>query len=385
MEARNKRNASHTWRAILHGREALKKGLIKRMGDGNSIRIWEDPWVPESHDKRPLVRLPTTLVEELVDQENGGWDMQKLKANFVEPDVSMIARIPVGRAHEDFWSWFPDRFGNFSVRSAYKLMIELRRDVEAASSAGGPDKLFWKKLWRLPVPPKVRNFWWRVIKGFVPSKVVLCSRHIERIGFCEACGQEENVRHAIFECTCAKLFWQEIKNTTSIKVPALHPQTWAMDMVEGIKVQQAEACVILCGAWAVWTERNARTHGESSRSLIQSVKQWSTVTPKEKRKWEPPDQSYLKINVDATFDVDTHQGGTGLGVGDHESKLMRAQAIWYEHGLSAMTMESLAIRDGVQLALDLGYRKVIVETDAQSLVKLWSSPDIQHRELRTFS
>lgn len=135
MEARNKRNASHTWWAILHGREALKKGLIKRVGDGNTIKIWEDPWVPESHDKRTLVKLPTTtvtLVEELVDQDNGGWDMQKLEANFVEPDVSMIARIPMGRAEEDFWSWFPDRFGNFSVRSCYKLMIERRRDVEAA-------------------------------------------------------------------------------------------------------------------------------------------------------------------------------------------------------------------------------------------------------------
>ena len=105
-----------------------------------------------------------------------------------------------------------------------------------------------------------------------------------------------------------------------------------MDMMEGIKVQKTEACVIICGAWAVWTERNARTHGESSRSLMQSVKwatdvayeltetgkQQLTVIPKEKHKWKPPDQSYLKINVDAAFDVDTHPGGTGLGVRDHE-------------------------------------------------------------------
>ena len=34
MSAVNKRNASHTWRAILYGREALHLGLIKRIGDG---------------------------------------------------------------------------------------------------------------------------------------------------------------------------------------------------------------------------------------------------------------------------------------------------------------------------------------------------------------
>ena len=43
MSARKKRNASHIWNAILHGREALKLGLIKHVGDGSSVRIWEDP------------------------------------------------------------------------------------------------------------------------------------------------------------------------------------------------------------------------------------------------------------------------------------------------------------------------------------------------------
>ena len=46
---------------------------------------------------------------------------------------------------------------------------------------------------------------------------------------------------------------------------------------------------------------------------------------------------------------------------DHEGKLIRAQAIWYENGLSAMSMEAYAIRDGAQLAFDLGYRKVHME------------------------
>lgn len=42
MSAANKRNSSHTWKAILHGREVLKLGLVKRIGDGASIQIWED-------------------------------------------------------------------------------------------------------------------------------------------------------------------------------------------------------------------------------------------------------------------------------------------------------------------------------------------------------
>ena len=73
LAATKKRNSSHTWRAILHGRECLNLGLIKRVGDGASINIWEDPWIPSNHGYRPIIRLPgaaCTKVEELTDHVN---------------------------------------------------------------------------------------------------------------------------------------------------------------------------------------------------------------------------------------------------------------------------------------------------------------------------
>jgi hypothetical protein len=35
-------DASPTWRAIEHGVELLKHGVINRIGDGQSTRIWRD-------------------------------------------------------------------------------------------------------------------------------------------------------------------------------------------------------------------------------------------------------------------------------------------------------------------------------------------------------
>ena len=70
MSAGKKRNASHTWRAILFGREALNLGLIKRIGDRSTTRIWDDPWIPSNPSFKPIVK-PTitqvTLVEELLN------------------------------------------------------------------------------------------------------------------------------------------------------------------------------------------------------------------------------------------------------------------------------------------------------------------------------
>jgi len=49
MTTRKKRGSSHTWQSILKGREVLeKKSLIKRVGDGNTINIWNDQWIPNN-------------------------------------------------------------------------------------------------------------------------------------------------------------------------------------------------------------------------------------------------------------------------------------------------------------------------------------------------
>ena len=63
-------NPSKTWRAICDGIEVLNQGLIKRIGDGRSTRIWECNWIPRTGMFRPLYSKkpnPPTLVSELID------------------------------------------------------------------------------------------------------------------------------------------------------------------------------------------------------------------------------------------------------------------------------------------------------------------------------
>jgi hypothetical protein len=45
MEATRVRNMSYTWRSILKGVEVIKKGLVWRVGNGEEIKIWDDPWL----------------------------------------------------------------------------------------------------------------------------------------------------------------------------------------------------------------------------------------------------------------------------------------------------------------------------------------------------
>jgi len=54
VTAKNKRNSSHTWRAILAGRKALECGLIRRIGDGESTNIWRAHWIPGAFGGKPI-------------------------------------------------------------------------------------------------------------------------------------------------------------------------------------------------------------------------------------------------------------------------------------------------------------------------------------------
>ena len=60
---------------------------------------------------------------------------------------------------------------------------------------------FWREVWRLEVPSKVKNFVWRACKEALPTKANLCRRRIKPEATCEACKVEnEDVSHVIFFC-----------------------------------------------------------------------------------------------------------------------------------------------------------------------------------------
>jgi hypothetical protein len=238
----------------------------------------------------------------------------------------------------------------------------------------------------MPVPPKVRNFWWRVIKKFIPCHVVLHNRHMEPVDFCHACGKEETIAHVLFKCTWAKLFWTEVTKWSGVKIPKLS-SSWAIDMLYHDFITTESAAIILCGAWSVWSSRNSREHGESAPSVSNSVRWVMDVTldlsisgkensgnrGRSHAHWLPPDQGVTKINVDASFTEASHEGATGAAVRGHDGQLIRAQALWYSHTSSAFSMEAIAIRDGVRLACGMGLQHVIIESDAQTVVQLWKN------------
>jgi hypothetical protein len=235
VSAKNKRNSSHTWQAILAGRKALDCGLIRRIGDGETTNIWRDRWIPGTIGGRPICPKPgalVTRVSELLTVHGLSWDDQALNDNLLPIDAQAVRRIPLGRRQGDFWAWSGERHGLYTVHSAYRLLVEqeahdrYHKESRAASSLAINDP-YWQKLWKCKVPPKVRVFWWRVSHDYMPCRANLYRKHIEPIGTYVFCGMEdETTYHALTQCSYAAEFWNKFRTITGIKLPKLNPRTW---------------------------------------------------------------------------------------------------------------------------------------------------------------
>lgn len=163
------REASPTWRAIEHGLDLLKKGIIWRVRSGTKIQIWRDLWILWAPSLRPSLRRGGTRVRwvsQLMRPGRREWDEKVVHTCFFPHDADAILRIRLwGRDEEDFIAWNYERSGLFSVRSAYKLALELdQANIRHDSCSSVPDgsRSLYKEIWSANVPPKVRLFAWKV-------------------------------------------------------------------------------------------------------------------------------------------------------------------------------------------------------------------------------
>lgn len=121
---------SWCWKSLLSAKELLEEGTRKRVGDGKSINIWADRWLPSSEDGRVKSRrregMKVQKVSELI--RDGRWDRELIKQVFEEEEGKSILRIPLGvQPLKDriYWNFSPT--GMYTVKSGYQFAKKGRR------------------------------------------------------------------------------------------------------------------------------------------------------------------------------------------------------------------------------------------------------------------
>jgi ribonuclease HI len=85
--------------------------------------------------------------------------------------------------------------------------------------------------------------------------------------------------------------------------------------------------------------------------------------------WTKPPENTLKLNCDASFFPDERTGSWGALIWDSDGDLVLLGRGRINHLLDPFHAELIACLQGIQLAVNLGIGRIIVETGAQEVVK----------------
>ncbi|GLT95180.1 hypothetical protein SLE2022_128760 [Rubroshorea leprosula] len=116
----NAYSASLTWKGIWEARYILQVGCRRRIGNGRSTRVWEDPWLPGSSCFNVVTPRPNGCevewVSELIDDVTHSWRRELVDQLFSEYEAQILSNHPPLQAS------FEDRLcGGWSYQRGLKF------------------------------------------------------------------------------------------------------------------------------------------------------------------------------------------------------------------------------------------------------------------------
>ncbi|GJX51872.1 RNA-directed DNA polymerase, eukaryota, reverse transcriptase zinc-binding domain protein [Tanacetum coccineum] len=203
------------WSGILSSVKSLKKKGIdllflcsRKLGNGDSIRFWDDVWC----GSQPLkVQFPRVYMLDndkscCVANRLGLHDRSSIFRrpprggieSFQLSDLKLLVGSIVLSENRDSWLWSLDVSKGFSVASVRSLMESHTLDVGNLVTR-----------WNKNVPIKVNVFLWRLSLNKLPSRMNLDRKGIDADSFlCPTCQDDvETVNHIFFNCDLAKRLW----------------------------------------------------------------------------------------------------------------------------------------------------------------------------------
>jgi hypothetical protein len=275
--------ASPMWRAIEPGVELLKHGVIKRIGDGESIQIWRDNWILRQPNLKPSGATRTCRlrrVSQLMRPGCNEWDVGILRRFFYPWDADDILKIKLPAIKTQDWVvWNYENSGVFLVRSTYRLalMRATNMDELGSSSERGGERKVWLKIWKMPVLPKVRNFIWKMVQNRLPMNENRRYRHIADDASCELCYYGcEDTFHVIMDCPHAKALRMAMREVwalpTEERLHNVGPE-WFLVLLDSCKEDvMANLATIMWRAWSVRNKVMRAREALSDDSVAYSVR-----------------------------------------------------------------------------------------------------------------
>ena len=180
-------NPSYTWRSIWATRDLISQNSRIQVGDGCTIRVTKDPCLQAALGfitSSLGAEYDGLMVKDLMVPGKLQWDRDLIEDVFNPRDKEVILNVPLScRMIEDKWYWLHEGKRFYSVKSCYRAQQSTLNDMRSQ---------IWATLWKLNIPPKVRNCMWRALQDVLPTADNLRNRRVQ-VGFlCPVCVQERD-------------------------------------------------------------------------------------------------------------------------------------------------------------------------------------------------
>ncbi|KAM6591645.1 hypothetical protein CsatA_014250 [Cannabis sativa] len=256
------------------------------------------------------------------------WDEEILQDLFDNREQRLIKQIPVNTDQTtDFIFWCKEPTGLFTVKSAYHALQELKgltNDVDAS--------VFWKILWSLKLPPKIKNLMWRAGSSCLPTLAQLASKFVPVNTRCPLCDEfDETISHVLLTCRAIKQVWERVAIVVSAKS--------YLDQWQNAQKTQIET------SWTTLQSYDGVEH------------------------WIKPEVNIIKINVDASIFEGQNRFGGAFVVRDHNGLLVEGRTKLYIGNMVPAVVEALSFREALSWIKDHSTNPVWVETDCLLVVQ----------------
>ncbi|KAK5846323.1 hypothetical protein PVK06_002606 [Gossypium arboreum] len=209
----------------------------------------------------------------------------------------------------DLLAW--EHSEEFTVRSAYKMLqnqIPTTYPIDLHTTT----QPFYKQLWELQLPNKIKILAWKVSWNFIPTMVNL---HQRRVVPTAICPRNKNLHKGMAH---------------SGKENARYMRHY-LGEIDGINERQ-----------------------------ISDAQQTD--------KWKAPAQPTININFDASFEDHNHQSVSAVVIRNHKGEIKATKSYLHSMVATAFEAEAIACYEAVLMGKDMGFSDILVEGDSKTII-----------------
>jgi ribonuclease HI len=135
------------------------------------------------------------------------------------------------------------------------------------------------------------------------------------------------------------------------------------------------AKLLLTGGWYLWWERRQLTYEETVQprlAIVFLTKNYKLAMKKDakiRHGWKIPRESYISLNIDASFDEDNGCGSMGAIIRNGSGGMIAASNTFIPYLVDAPIAEAFALKEGLMLAQHIEGNRLIVQSDCLEIVQ----------------